>query len=67
MLIRATDVPRISPEFLAAERRTMTAARYRQEYEASFEETEDSVFRNDDIQAAFSDDVAPLFGKGSAA
>jgi hypothetical protein len=64
--ITADQCPRISPEFLDQERQSMPAAWFRQEYLCSFEEAEDSVFRHDDIRAAFSDDVAPLFG-GSAA
>ena len=35
---------------------------YRQEYLCSFEDTVDAVFAHEDIQAALSDDVKPLFG-----
>ena len=64
--ITADQCPRITAEFLDEERRSMPAAWYRQEYECSFEEAQDAVFRVDDIRAAFSDEVRPLFG-GSAA
>ena len=35
---------------------------YRQEYCTSFEDTIDAVFAFEDIQAALSSDVQPLFG-----
>jgi hypothetical protein len=38
----------------------MTAARYRQEFECSFEESDDAVFRMDDFRAAYVDDVDEL-------
>jgi hypothetical protein len=58
--VPATEVPRISPEFLAEERRALPARVYRQEYLCSFEETEDSVFAHDDVQAALDEGVSPL-------
>jgi len=64
--VRAEECPRISPEFLAEERRTLPSWVYRQEYECSFEETDDQVFSIDLIDGAVSADVAPLFG-GEAA
>jgi hypothetical protein len=45
-----------------AERATLPDFIFRQEYEGSFEDTEQAVFRYQDIQAAVSADVAPLFG-----
>jgi hypothetical protein len=59
--VPASRVPRITPEFLDVERRSLPARIYRQEYECSFEETDDAVFSYDDIQRAVSDEVAPLF------
>lgn len=59
--ITAYDCPRISPEFLEEERRTMPAAWFAREYLAQFTEADDSLFREDDIQRAVRDDVAPLF------
>jgi hypothetical protein len=58
--VRATECPRISPEFLQEERDTMPARWFAQEYECSFEEVEDSVFAYDDVQAALTDDVPAL-------
>ena len=59
--IRATahDCPRITPAFLE-ERRKMPEAWFRSEYLCQFTDTLDSVFRYEDIQAAFSELVEPL-------
>ncbi len=35
---------------------------FRQEYLCSFEESEDSVFAHDDVEAALDEKVVPLFG-----
>jgi hypothetical protein len=59
--VTAEECPRITPEFLAAERRTLGERWYRQEYQCSFEDTIDAVFSAEDIRAALSDDVKPLF------
>ena len=59
--VTADECPRITPEFLAAERRTLGERWYRQEYLCSFEDTIDAVFSAEDIQAALSNDVKPLF------
>jgi hypothetical protein len=59
--VPATDVPRISPEFLVEERHALPERVFRQEYMCSFEETEDHVFSYEDVEAALSDEVAPLF------
>jgi hypothetical protein len=64
--VRAQECPRISPEFLAEERRSLPDWVYRQEYLCSFEETEDAVFTTEMVDAAVSADVAPLFGEGVA-
>ena len=47
--------------FLAEERRALPARVYRQEYECSFEETEDQLFSEEEIETAMSDEVTPLF------
>lgn len=60
--VPATDCPRIPREFLEEERRTLPERIYRQEYECSFEETEDQVFSYEDVRGAISEEVAPLFG-----
>ncbi|HOE44785.1 terminase large subunit domain-containing protein [Methanothrix soehngenii] len=58
--ITAEMCPRISKEFLEVERRTNLW--YLQEYFCVFMETVDSVFTFDQIAAAVSDEVEPLFG-----
>ncbi len=59
--ITAYDCPRISATFLEEERRTLGALWFASEYECKFTETVDSVFTHDDIQAAISTEVLPLF------
>ena len=61
--VPAEKCPRISAEFLAEERASLPERIYRQEYECSFEETEDQVFSYEDVAAAISSDVTPLFGE----
>ncbi len=60
--ITAHDVPRISEEWLAAERDRIGDWWYRQEYACEFVETDDQVFSYDAVTAAISDDLLPLFG-----
>jgi hypothetical protein len=60
--IKATECPRISPAFLAQERRDLGDWWFRQEYECQFIETADQLFRLDDIRRAVTDDIKPLFG-----
>jgi hypothetical protein len=59
--IQATQCPRIDPEFLASERRSLGELWYKQEYECSFEDAVGQVFSDKDIEAALSDE-SPLFG-----
>lgn len=65
IMITAHECPRITPEFLDEERRTLPDAWFRSEYLCEFTDTVDSVFRIEDIEAMLSDDVEPLFGAGS--
>jgi phage FluMu gp28-like protein len=58
--VPASECPRISEEFLEEERRALPSWVFRQEYECSFEETEDQVFTTEMIDAAVSEDVKPL-------
>jgi len=58
--IPATDCPRISPEFLEEERKSLGDWWFDQEYMCEFGDTSDSLFRYDDIEAAFRDDIEPL-------
>ena len=55
--VKATDVPRISAEFLAEERRTLGAFWYSQEYELAWLDSESSAFRQADIDAAFAQEI----------
>jgi hypothetical protein len=59
--IKATECPRISPDFLAEERRSMGDWWYRQEYLCQFVETVDQIFSYDLIMAAISAEVKPLW------
>jgi hypothetical protein len=63
--VPASDCPRISPVFLEEERAALPLWVYRQEYECSFEETEDQVFTTEMVDAAVSSEVTPLFGSGA--
>jgi hypothetical protein len=62
--VPARQCPRISEEFLEEERASLPPFIFRQEYECSFEETEDQVFTSDMIDKAVTDEVKPLFGPG---
>jgi hypothetical protein len=59
--IKATECPRIKPEFLEEERATMGELFFNREYGCQFSEATDAVFRDVDIQAALSDDLEPFF------
>jgi len=58
--ITADQCPRISPNFLEEERRSMPKAWFEAEYYCTFTESEDSVFGYDEVMAAISADVEPL-------
>jgi hypothetical protein len=60
--VPARECPRISASFLEEERRALPARVYRQEYECSFEDTEDQVFSFEDVAGALDPGVTPLFG-----
>jgi hypothetical protein len=62
--VPASECPRITEEFLDEERSSLPPFIFRQEYECSFEETEDQVFTTDMIDRALTDEVQPLFGTG---
>lgn len=59
--ITASDCPRISPEFLEEERRTIGEWWFAQEFLCQFRDTVDQVFRSEDIDAALDNDEEPLF------
>lgn len=64
--IPATKCPRISAEFLEEERRTLTPAWFDQEYMCKFTDVEGAVFRTEDIAAAITPDLKPLFAMEAA-
>jgi hypothetical protein len=57
--VPATEVPRISPEFLQEERQTLGAWFFAQEYECRFMEAETQAFNREDIERAFEQEVEP--------
>jgi len=59
--VPAAQCPRIPDTFLEEECRALPAWIYRQEYECSFEKTEDQVFSHELVRAAITDEVRPLF------
>ncbi len=59
--VPAAECPRIPPQFLEEERRSLPDRIYRQEYCCEFTETDDQVFGHDLVRACVSPDVAPLF------
>jgi hypothetical protein len=65
--VPALECPRISASFLEEERRALPARVYRQEYECSFEDTEDQVFSFEDVAGALDPGVTPLFGSDGRA
>jgi hypothetical protein len=65
--VPASQCPRIPEVFLEEERRSLPRRVYRQEYECSFEETDDQVFSFEDVAAAISKDVTPLFESAAGA
>jgi hypothetical protein len=61
MMLPATQNPRLSKRFLANERRSVPDLIFRSEWLCEFVDTEDTVFRYDDVQAMLSDEVMPLW------
>jgi hypothetical protein len=62
--VPAAECPRIPAEFLEEERDALPSWVFRQEYECSFEETEDQVFTTEMVERAVTSEVTPLFGAG---
>jgi hypothetical protein len=60
--VPATDIPRISPAFLAEEKRSMPVAWFEQEYLCEFKESTEAVFGYDYVMQALTDDFSPFFG-----
>lgn len=59
--VSADMCPRITKVFLDGERKALGEWWYSQEYECQFRQTTDSVFNYDDVRAALSEDITPLF------
>jgi hypothetical protein len=59
--VTADQCPRITPRFLVEEKLALGERWFRQEYMCSFEDTMDAVFSTEDIEAAMSNDLKPLF------
>jgi len=55
------DCPRMSEEFLEQERQEMGDWQFRNEYLCEFQDTENQLFRTEDIEAALSSEVGALF------
>ena len=64
--VTAEECPRITPEFLAEERATMPRQWFESEYFCQFADTVDQAFTSEQIAAAFSPNVAPLFGPAAS-
>ena len=60
--VPATQVPRISAEFLEEEKSSMGEWWYSQEYMCQFREATDAVFSHEQVMGALSDEIQPLFG-----
>ncbi len=60
--IPATEVPRITVEFLAEQRRLMGERRFLQEFMCEFLDTDDAVFATDLIESASAQEVAATGG-----
>jgi hypothetical protein len=60
--VTAEQCPRISPAFLAEERKALGPWWYRQEYACEFVDTINQLFSFETVMGALSADVQPLFG-----
>jgi hypothetical protein len=58
-MVPASVCPRISAEFLQAERRAMSPLRYRSEYCCEFVDTEDQLFASELVLSALSAEIEP--------
>lgn len=61
--VNADQCPRITPEFLDEERAAMPEQFFMQEYFCAFSDRASQIFSWDEIQAAVSSDVLPLFSQ----
>ena len=63
-VVRARDVSRFDPKFLAEERRELGEDVYSREYECEFGDASQGMFKRKLVERALKDDVEPLFKKG---
>jgi len=63
-LVTAHDCPRISADFLAEERRTISPLVFASEYECRFTDAADSAFSHDQVMAALDHTLTPLYPEG---
>jgi hypothetical protein len=59
--VPATENPRFSETFLEDERRTLGDRWFRQEYLCEFVEMKDALFREEDLRAAFRENIPTLW------
>jgi hypothetical protein len=60
--VTAQECPRIPPEFLQEERRSLGKLFFASEYRCEFVDTIDQMYSYDEVQPAITDEVKPLFG-----
>lgn len=60
--VTGQDCPRMSEEFLKQEREEMGDWEFQSEYMCKFQDEVDQLYRTEDIQAALTSKVGPLFG-----
>jgi hypothetical protein len=60
--VTAHDCPRISPAFLREEEQALGPRWFRMEYLCEFTDAVDALFTEEDVRAALSNDLRPLFG-----
>ena len=60
--VTADDCPRISPEFLREEREALGPRWFQMEYLCEFTDAVDALFTEEDVRAALTNDLRPLFG-----
>ena len=58
--ISVTANPRVSADFIAEERATLPHSRFAQDYLCEFLQPENAIFRQEDIDRIFRDDIEPL-------
>jgi hypothetical protein len=61
VMVKASDCPRISREFLQQELKDLGPAKFAQEYDLEFADSESAAFMGELIERAFSDEVRPLW------